>query len=261
MEVYSDLAILSPKETAPKDEYGAISRKLFGKSGQYLGSVSLSRNNDIVKSLSANISPDTRRACEYLSDFVIYTDFAEEILRRIRDENAEIDYDLNSDDPLIHIYYLKKYTLIAKAYFNQEYLSFDFPSSDPLSGRSFEEIIAWCKRRIGVIQKIVPDRFIEDCFDADYEVYTDTFYHRKFWNEIPNDNATQIAFDAFSEFIEKAYRTNGSRLFELSLYDFNDECISFDTQKSAMDFIKKFDCCPYTLFKRENGVSIELFSA
>ena len=258
---YSDHVILS-LDSPVKDEYESLNWKLLNKrDGSIAGAVSLSKENTLSTFMAEGLSDLESAAVKYAINHIICEAIAEKVLLRIRDEHADCEFDLGNDDALIHIYYLKKYTLIAQNYFNDEYFNMVFDTIDPINGKSQHEICQWCARRINAIQKIVPERVIDDCYDADYEMYTDRFYHRKFWNEIPNDRATEIAFNAFRDYIEDAYKTGDSTEFELSLYDYNDEAIFFSSLKAASDFIQHYDCCPYTLFQNSNGVSTELFSA
>ena len=227
------------------------------RNGSVAGAVSLTKDNSISMFVTDGLSDDEKTAINHTINHILCETVAETVLLRFRDKGAPHQFNLGNDDALTHIYYLKKYTLIAQNYFNDKYFNMAFELVDPLNDKSERGICKWCARRINAIQKIVPERVIDDCYDADYEVYTDRFYHRKFWNEIPNDRATTLAFDAFRTTIMDKYQTKKSDdYYTVSFYDFNDADIQFDSKKLAESFIETHDCAPFTLFK-VSGTRIE----
>jgi hypothetical protein len=82
-----------------------------------------------------------------------------------------------------------------------------------------------------------------DC--GDYTAYTDTLHHRKFWNEIENDVATQYFFEVLCNLIGVATEEDEDKLFMLELYDFNDVSLYFDSEEDANAFINRYgiDTC------------------
>ena len=82
-----------------------------------------------------------------------------------------------------------------------------------------------------------------DC--GDYTAYTDNQHHRKFWNEIENDVATQYFFEVLCNLIGVATEEDEDKLFMLELYDFNDASLYFDSEEDANVFINRYgiDTC------------------
>lgn len=103
--------------------------------------------------------------------------------------------------------------------------------------------------------KCVPVEITEEWTCADYTAYTDVYYHRQFWNEIPNDELTEKALERFLEIeppvgcINKPYEQS----YMVLLYDFNDFDIMFDNKTHLTDFLDKHSIDTVTTFSYHNG--------
>lgn len=103
----------------------------------------------------------------------------------------------------------------------------------------------------------IPKDLLEEWEFSDYEIYTDKYYHRKFWNEILNPDAVQEIFNKISEVLNA---DNTEFKYMLCSYDFNDKEMYFKTEKDINDLINKYNVAPCTAFSTENNQYIELWS-
>ena len=107
------------------------------------------------------------------------------------------------------------------------------------------------------LRELIPEDIYEEWDYGDYEVYTDKFHHRKFWNEIENHKSINAFLDRFLEvYYERPKKEN----FAVSIYDFNNYDITFEKLEDMEEFIEKYDIIPYTAFGIIDGEWYELYS-
>ena len=109
-----------------------------------------------------------------------------------------------------------------------------------------------------VVKAQIPAKQLEEWEFSDYEVYTDEFHHRKYWNEIDNDRATDYFLEMFIKLMK--LEESASSEFCVSLYDFSDEYVYFENEDDMNSFLCNYDCAPYTAFKIDGNTLEELYS-
>lgn len=161
---------------------------------------------------------------------------------------------------LKELYYLKKSVLMLENIGNGiskiNSLFSDFRTDNPNS-LTEEQLVYQVNAFRNILDRHIPIMIKEEWYFADYNVYTDKFHHRKFWNEIENDSSVDYFLNAFVQ-IKKI---GDSELpYMLLLYDFNDEALYFESEKKAKEFTLKYDCAPCTLFKQYSNHCEEIWS-
>lgn len=161
---------------------------------------------------------------------------------------------------LEELYYLKKSVLMVENLDNGllkiDSLLSEFKLKDPVpttEGQLIAQVRAFKK----ILNSRIPIKIKKKWDYSDHSVYTDKLHHRKFWNEIENDNSVNYFFNAFVKIknLEDSFLP-----YMLSLYDFNNEALYFASKEKAKQFIDKYDCAPCTLFKQYDGYNEELWS-
>lgn len=107
------------------------------------------------------------------------------------------------------------------------------------------------------IKKKISEDTLEDWTCSDYDVYTDKYYHRKFWNEIPNPNIVQEIFDKISEILKT---DNSNSEYMLCVYDFNDKALYFKSENEMTNFVNEYHLCPSVAFVLKENHYTELWS-
>lgn len=120
------------------------------------------------------------------------------------------------------------------------------------------ELLAQIGELRDIFRKMIDDEQYEEWFHGDYEMYTDKFHHRSYWNEIPNDVVTDYLFEQFVNLLE--ITESDASQYSVSLYDFNDEYIYFENEDDMNSFIYNYDCAPYTVFEKDGDEYIESYS-
>ena len=102
-----------------------------------------------------------------------------------------------------------------------------------------------------------------DCSDVlqvveccDFNVITDKHHHRKFFNEIENDEA----FMYFVEMFERIWEVDEDGEFFIMVYDWGDHCIYFADREDLYSMVNNYDIAPYTAFQVKDGVALELWT-
>ena len=167
---------------------------------------------------------------------------------------------VQGEDALSALYDLKKTALMANSYLG------DNSYSDKVAANFFsefghpkhiEELIVFTIELTKILKEAIPQAQYDEWWYADYEAYTESFHHRKFWNEIPNDVATKNLFNYFVSFTG----TNVENpKYRLCLYDFNDEDLLFETEEDLQNFMSVYDCAPATVFRVEDDCDVEEYT-
>lgn len=124
------------------------------------------------------------------------------------------------------------------------------------------KLIHVIKHTTDKLMKCIPAKIAKEWAYADYTAYTDVYYHRRFWNEIPNDEITKKALDQFLKiskpvgYIEK----QSEHSYLIYVYDFNDKELMFDNEEHLTQFITQYGIAPATIFACHNGMWIEQYS-
>ena len=111
-----------------------------------------------------------------------------------------------------------------------------------------------------IINAHIPKDVKENWSYCDMEVYTDKFHHRKFFNEIENDKATEYFLKLIFEKLAVVTSDSDEMKFSLRLYDFNDCDIYFKSEDAADVFIEQYSIETCTGFEKENNEWIECWS-
>lgn len=156
------------------------------------------------------------------------------------------------------LYYLKRDILIAETIVGYHNVS-KVIQYKPIAGYIEEQIVAHIITTRNKVKALIPADMYENCQYACYEVYTDKYYHRKFFNEIENDDIIENILDNLINAL-RLDSTEDKKLC-LSLYDLNDEMIYFFTEKEMEDFINCYGIAPYTAFAIKDNSYVELWSA
>ena len=158
------------------------------------------------------------------------------------------------------LYYLKKSVLMLENIDNGiskiNSLFSDFRTNNP-KPLTEEQLIVQVNTFRNMLDKRIPIMIKEEWYFSDYDVYTDKLHHRKFWNEIENDNSVNYFLHTF---IEIKNLGNVYLPYMLSLYDFNNADIYFESEEKAKIFALEYDCAPCTLFRQHRRYNEELWS-
>lgn len=113
------------------------------------------------------------------------------------------------------------------------------------------------------IMPLIGETVRTDLEYGDYEVYTDEYHHRKFWNEIPLPEIAVKIVDAYKALTGLEYKKG--KKYSVSIYDLSDDELYFDTKKELDAFLEDEDVAPYTAFKIVKKAKydefVELYSA
>lgn len=165
-------------------------------------------------------------------------------------------------DCLTELYLVKKYILMLENLKNgldfTNELFEDFQKRHIDATDELTLLSQICEMR-DILKASIPSKQLEEWEYSDYEIYTDKHYHRLFWNEIDNDKIVEYFFDKFREIV--GVDNTDTSEFCVSLYDFHDEDVFFETEADMEDFLEKYDCAPYTAFQVEGNCLTELYSA
>lgn len=95
------------------------------------------------------------------------------------------------------------------------------------------------------LNALIPEAVRVFLDEQDYTVYTDKYYHRKFWNEIELPEFLNQLFYELRSFLNLEYQD--VRTYELSLYDMSEEAFYFLTKEEVVQFANTVNCAPATL--------------
>ena len=152
-------------------------------------------------------------------------------------------------DFFVHLYYCKKAMLMVEC-IDSNYKRvdevFETVKNNLASAETLGDITEVAEQYFEGIKALIPAETYEEWFDADYEVYTDKYHHRKFWNEIENHESIEVFLEKFLDIFDA---TDEPENFAVSLYDFNNYDIIFANEEDMNSFICNFDVAPYTSFR------------
>lgn len=177
-------------------------------------------------------------------------------------------------EPITLMYYVKRAILLYERVFGH------YPAADPVDLMSLygvetqPEFEAICKRieselKAKVQSATISDEdkefladinyesFIELAENGDFELITDKYHRRKFFNEIPNEAIVDALITAF----ERIWEIPQEGPYFVSVYDLADEALFFDNYDDLCSFIHNYEVTPYTVFEVKEHVSVELYSA
>lgn len=108
------------------------------------------------------------------------------------------------------------------------------------------------------VSDIVTNNMPENVSDVtdDYESFTDRKYGNKCWNEIPCSN---IVLNLLSRYLDFTRKKSDTKRYIISLYEFNDYTVAFDTLDDAQTFIENCYDSTYTAYMIEGNHLSELF--
>lgn len=156
------------------------------------------------------------------------------------------------------LYYLKKDILIAENIVGYHNVS-KVIKYKPITGYTAEQTTAHIIATKEKVKALIPADMYEQYQYVDYEVYTDKYYHRKFFNEIENDDIIKNILENLINALK--LEDTEDKKFCLSLYDLNDETIYFTTEKEMEDFVNHYGIAPCTAFAVKENSYVELWSA
>lgn len=157
------------------------------------------------------------------------------------------------------LYYVKKAMLMSENIFDGYSKTdevFAVIKPELAKVKNLTELTALAGKYFNLLKADIPQ--FDDWNYSDYEVYTDKFHHRKFWNEIENHESIEVFLEKFLEIFDAQDEPQN---FSISLYDFNDYNIIFANENDLNSFICNFDVAPYTVFEHKDGVWVEMYSA
>lgn len=98
--------------------------------------------------------------------------------------------------------------------------------------------------------------FLELADEGDFALVTEKYYHRKFFNEIPNDAIISSLITAF----ERLWELPSKGPYFIEIYDLGDEAIFFESYDAMKQFVGDYDVTPYTAFEVKEHHAAELYS-
>ena len=163
-------------------------------------------------------------------------------------------------DIFVELSKLKDFILMAENIVGQSNVakSIDYKPYNINDDYTEQSIVDIIKNTQKQVLNLIPEKLYNYYKDSDYEVYTDKYYHRMFFNEIENDDIVDNIFDVIANHFE-LYDDN--RPFCLSLYDFNNAFIYFKTEADMNNFFCKYDIVPCTAYENKDTVYTELWSS
>ena len=163
-----------------------------------------------------------------------------------------------------NLYCLKQHILMLQNIKKDEFLSYiddelwkDFKSKVDIADLTLWQLNMLILDFDNIIKKEIPEDLLDEWTYSDYEIYTDKYYHRCFWNEISNPDAIEDIFKAIAEIFDGF---NEDYEFLLDFYDFNDQGIQFSSEEKIEEFVKVFNVAPCTAFQINSNVAKELWS-
>lgn len=163
-----------------------------------------------------------------------------------------------------NLYYLKQHILMLQNIKEDEFLNYiddklwkDFKSKVDIADLTLWQLNMMILDFDNIIKKEISEDLLDEWTYSDYEVYTDKYYHRKYWNEISNPDAIEDIFNAITEIFDGF---NEDYEFLLDFYDFNNQGINFLSEEKIEEFIKVFDVAPCTAFETKDNALVELWS-
>ena len=163
-----------------------------------------------------------------------------------------------------NLYYLKKHLLMLQNVKNDEFCHYIDDLWKKFKTKvDFNEFNIWQLNTMiqdfdnRFIKRKIREELLEEWEYSDYDVYTDKYYHRKFWNEIPNPDVIQEIFIKICEVLNV---NNAEFKYMLCLYDFNEKEMYFKTEKDMIDFIIKYYLAPCVAYVLKNGHYTEMWS-
>lgn len=124
---------------------------------------------------------------------------------------------------------------------------------------NWEDFFAELRGFIDHVESLIPDAVLDYLDGEDYAVYTHDNHGRKFWNEIELHDEVEKHFEAFINILGLKQKTSSE--YAVCLYDLAPGTLYFDTEEEMEKMLKKEDLTPYTAFKINGDVFIELYSA
>ena len=106
------------------------------------------------------------------------------------------------------------------------------------------------------LEELQFSNFLELADEGDFALVTEKYYHRKFFNEIPNDAIITSLITAF----ERLWGLPSEGPYFIEIYDLGDEAIFFESYDAMKQFVDDYDATPYTAFEIKEHCSIELYS-
>lgn len=155
------------------------------------------------------------------------------------------------------LYYLKRDILIAENIVGYHNVSKAIQYKT-IAGYTAEQTTTHIIATREKVKALIPSDMYEKCQYVDSEVYTDKYYHRKFFNEIENDIIIENILNNII-YVLKLDKTEDKKLC-LSLYDLNNEMIFFCTEKDMEQFTNNYSISLYTAYSVNNNSFVELYS-
>ena len=91
---------------------------------------------------------------------------------------------------------------------------------------------------------------------CDFDVITDKHHHRKFFNEIENDEV----FMYFIEMFKRIWNVDEVGEFFIEVYDWGDHRIYFADRDDLCSMVNNYDVAPYTAYQVVDNADVELWS-
>lgn len=99
--------------------------------------------------------------------------------------------------------------------------------------------------------------FLELACEGDFNLITEKYHTRKYFNEIPNE----IIVDALITTFERIWEIDEDGSFYISVYDLANELLFFENYDDLCSFVHNYAVAPYTVFELKNNKSVEITSA
>ena len=119
-----------------------------------------------------------------------------------------------------------------------------------------QQILGYTNDHLALLQKYNCTNLVELAECCDFDVITDKHHHRKFFNEIENDEIVEFFIEKLFSILDLSEEGN----YIISIYDFNNYDICFPTLAELETFVQKYDVVPYTAYELVNGHCVELYS-
>lgn len=163
------------------------------------------------------------------------------------------------------IFYTKKLILMVQNLKNSKFATDEIFNKFRATFKDDPDTMSMLEYRLtdytNILRENIPDDVYEDWRYCDYTVYTDKFYHRKFFNEIENDIAIEYFLEIAFKLLNISTSADDSLKHNLRLYDFNDYDIYFATEEDMMSFFDEYTLETSTYFLLdENNSYVEQWS-
>lgn len=171
------------------------------------------------------------------------------------------------NDFFTFLYYSKQYGLMNECYYGNDFVINTAKEleiiKDKLSNYdSIEKLTLVICRLSEELRKNIPCDILDDYENSDYEKYTDRYYHRQYWNQIPNFDFIEIFLSKFEQLYKACNKdtidTKGE--YCIRLYGFNDYEIYFKSLESLEKFASLYDLIPYSVYKVNKSYYEELYT-